>query len=82
VDNDEQVEVRRRTAGRERMVERRERELLERLQEYDEDGDGIGEIPYTSESLFESLIDAKPELRIFGFSPVAKAIELASRAFP
>lgn len=49
---------------------------------YDEDGDGIGEIPYTSESLFESLIDAKPELRIFVFSPVAKAIELASRAFP
>lgn len=49
---------------------------------YDENGDGIGEIPYKSESLFESLIDAKPELRVFVFSPVAKAIELASQAFP
>lgn len=49
---------------------------------YDEDGDGIGEIPYRSESLFESLIDGKPELRVFVFSPVAKAVELASRAFP
>jgi nitrous oxidase accessory protein len=49
---------------------------------YDENGDGIGEIPYKSESLFESLIDSKPELRLFVFSPVAKAIELASQAFP
>jgi len=49
---------------------------------YDENGDGIGEIPYKSESLFESLIDSKPELRVFVFSPVAKAIELASEAFP
>lgn len=49
---------------------------------YDENGDGIGEIPYKSESLFESLIDSKPELRLFVFSPVAKAIELASEAFP
>lgn len=49
---------------------------------YDQDGDGVGEIPYKSESLFESIIDKKPELRIFIYSPVAKAIELASDAFP
>lgn len=49
---------------------------------YDEDGDGIGEIPYRSESLFESLVDKNPSLRIFIFSPAAKALELASKAFP
>ncbi len=49
---------------------------------YDENNDGIGEIPYKSESLFESLIDKYPNLRVFVFSPVAQAIELASDAFP
>lgn len=49
---------------------------------YDENKDGIGEIPYKSESLFESLVDSYPNLRIFVFSPVAQAIELASEAFP
>ncbi|MEQ9618836.1 MAG: nitrous oxide reductase family maturation protein NosD [Deltaproteobacteria bacterium] len=49
---------------------------------YDGDGDGIGEIPYKSESLFENIIDSRPELRIFVHSPVSKAIELASEAFP
>lgn len=49
---------------------------------YDENSDGIGEIPYKSESLFESMIDRYPNLRVFVFSPVAQAIELASDAFP
>jgi len=49
---------------------------------YDDNNDGIGEIPYKSESLFESLIDSYPNLRVFVFSPVAQAIELASDAFP
>ncbi len=49
---------------------------------YDEDGDGMGEIPYKSEKLFESIIDEIPELRLFIYSPVSKAIELAAEAFP
>ncbi len=49
---------------------------------YDQNGDGVGELPYKSESLFENIIDTKPELRIFIYSPVSKAIELASEAFP
>ena len=83
VDNDEQVEVRGggQLAGNEWSSGGSGNYWSDYIG-YDEDGDGIGEIPYTSESLFESLIDAKPELRIFVFSPVAKAIELASRAFP
>jgi nitrous oxide reductase family maturation protein NosD len=49
---------------------------------YDEDGDGVGEIPYKSEKLFESLIDRIPELRLFIYSPVTRALELAADAFP
>lgn len=49
---------------------------------YDEDGDGVGEIPYKSEKLFESIVDTIPELRLFVYSPVTKAIELAADAFP
>ncbi len=49
---------------------------------YDENGDGVGEIPYKSEKLFENIIDRIPELRLFIYSPVTRAIELAAEAFP
>lgn len=49
---------------------------------YDGNEDGIGEIPYLAESLFESLMDKYPNLRILIFSPVSQAVELASKAFP
>jgi nitrous oxidase accessory protein len=49
---------------------------------WDGDGDGIGEIPYRAESLFENLMDREPRLRLFQFSPAQQAVELAARAFP
>ena len=49
---------------------------------FDENNDGIGDIPYVSEKLFEQLMNRNEALRIFIYSPVAKAIELASEAFP
>ena len=49
---------------------------------YDENRDGIGDVPYLAESLFESFIDRYPSMRIFVFSPVSQAIEFASDAFP
>jgi nitrous oxidase accessory protein len=49
---------------------------------FDLDGDGVGEMPYRAESLFENLMDREPKLRMFVYSPAQQALELASRAFP
>lgn len=49
---------------------------------FDKDEDGYGDVPYVAESLFESLIDKYPALRLFMFSPVVNAIEFAAEAFP
>jgi nitrous oxidase accessory protein len=49
---------------------------------YDADRDGVGDVPYRSQSRFENLMDEYPELRLFQLSPVADAIDLATRAFP
>jgi len=83
VDNAEQVEVRGggTLAGNKWFAEGRGNYWSDYVG-YDENNDGIGEISYKSESLFESLIDSYPNLRVFVFSPVAQAIELASDAFP
>jgi nitrous oxidase accessory protein len=49
---------------------------------FDADGDGVGDVPYHSISLFENLMDREPKLRLFLYSPAQQAIELAARAFP
>ncbi len=49
---------------------------------YDANGDGIGDVPHRSQSLFQNLMDREPKLRLFQFSLAQQAIELASRAFP
>ena len=49
---------------------------------YDADGDGVGDIPYHADRLFDSLVDRQAALRLFTYSPAAQAVELAARAFP
>lgn len=49
---------------------------------YDQDHDGVGDVQYRSERLFESLAQRRPSLKLFVHSPVADAIELAARALP
>lgn len=49
---------------------------------YDANGDGVGDVPYKSQQLFESLMDDHPQLRLFLFSPAAMAIDFAAEAFP
>jgi nitrous oxidase accessory protein len=49
---------------------------------YDINGDGIGDMRYDADSLFENLMEREPSLRLFMYSPAQQAIELAARAFP
>ncbi|HUZ01102.1 MAG TPA: nitrous oxide reductase family maturation protein NosD [Thermomicrobiaceae bacterium] len=49
---------------------------------FDANGDGIGDVSYRAQHLFESLIDNHESLRIFLFSPAVTAIDFAARAFP
>ncbi len=44
--------------------------------------DGIGDLPYRAERLFENMLDREPTLRALIYSPAAQAIESASAAFP
>jgi nitrous oxidase accessory protein len=49
---------------------------------YDANEDGLGDMPYRAEKLFENLTDNHPSLRFFIYSPASQAIDLAGSAFP
>jgi len=49
---------------------------------WDLDGNGVGDVAYRAESLFENLMDREPKLRLLQFSPIQSAVETAAKAFP
>ncbi len=49
---------------------------------FDLGDDGIGDVSYRAQNLFENLMDREPKLRMFLFSPVQQAVELAAKAVP
>jgi nitrous oxidase accessory protein len=49
---------------------------------FDLDDDGVGDIEYRADALFENLVDRDPRMRLFMFSPAQHAIGMAARAFP
>lgn len=49
---------------------------------FDLDGDGIGDLPYRMQNIFEHLEAEMPLLRLYLFSPAAQSLALAERGFP
>lgn len=49
---------------------------------FDKSGDGIGDIPYKTNQVFENLIDDKPNLKVFLYSPAINTLNYAAEAFP
>lgn len=49
---------------------------------FDADANGVGDLPYRVQSLYEDLLQTYPELRLFQLSPASQALDLAAQAFP
>lgn len=49
---------------------------------YDGNRDGIGDMPYRAEKLFEGLADEHAALRLFTYSPASQTLNFAAAAFP
>lgn len=54
----------------------------DQYQGYDQDGDGIGDIPYRYELVMNEMIRRTPLVRAFIYTPASQALERAARLFP
>lgn len=51
-------------------------------QGYDADGDGVGDIPFQYDGIFEELTRRDEWIRAYAFTPARMALDLAARWFP
>ena len=49
---------------------------------YDQDGDGVGDQPYTPRPAFAGRLAENDTLRLFQFTPAQQALDLAAQMFP
>ena len=49
---------------------------------YDLDGDGIGDLPYSIQNVFQILESRVPEVRFYLLSPAARILEFAEKSLP
>ncbi len=49
---------------------------------FDKDRDGLGDIPFREDQVFEDLIEDKPNLKIFLYSPAVNTLNYAANTFP
>lgn len=49
---------------------------------FDLDGDGVGDVPYRIQNVFEHIEAQLPLLRLYLFSPAAQSLAAAERGFP
>jgi nitrous oxidase accessory protein len=49
---------------------------------YDADGNGVGDVSYRVDDLYNTLTDKHPNLQFYQDTPAAKAIALAAEMFP
>jgi nitrous oxidase accessory protein len=54
----------------------------DQYQGYDQDGDGIGDIPYRYEQVMNEMLRRTPLARAFIYTPASQALERAARLFP
>jgi len=53
-----------------------------RYRGYDLDGDGIGDVPFSIQNVFQVLETKVPEVRFYLLSPAAEVLEIAETALP
>lgn len=51
-------------------------------QGYDANGDGVGDLPYRYEGMFDELSEGNEAVRAYAFTPARTALDLAARWFP
>jgi nitrous oxidase accessory protein len=49
---------------------------------FDASGDGIGDIPYRYEGIYDQLVQRNASVRAYSFTPARSALDLAARWFP